>query len=262
MISYHKLRDEALECVATVTSSINICSASERKTDIEKKSSSSDYVTSLDRQIESGIVQFIRKNRANDGILGEEGASRSGTSGIRWIIDPIDGTSNFVYSIPYFSISIAIEAEGEIVAGVVADLSSNDIFDAVKGHGSRCNNEVIKVNDNDSLQSAIVTTGFSYRPERREFQGGMLQHILPRIGDIRRFGSAALDLCWLATGRVDAFYEEGLNLWDYAAGSLIVSEAGGTVRTVNLAHGINLLLATNAHLDKEFQILINNALQH
>ena len=262
MISYHKLRDEALECVATVTSSINICSASERKTDIEKKSSSSDYVTSLDRQIESGIVQFIRKNRANDGILGEEGASRSGTSGIRWIIDPIDGTSNFVYSIPYFSISIAIEAEGEIVAGVVADLSSNDIFDAVKGHGSRCNNEVIKVNDNDSLQSAIVTTGFSYRPERREFQGGMLQHILPRIGDIRRFGSAALDLCWLATGRVDAFYEEGLNLWDYAAGSLIVSEAGGTVRTVNLAHGINLLLATNAHLDKEFRILINNALQH
>ena len=262
MISYHKLRDEALECVATVTSSINICSASERKTDIEKKSSSSDYVTSLDRQIESGIVQFIRKNRANDGILGEEGASRSGTSGIRWIIDPIDGTSNFVYSIPYFSISIAIEAEGEIVAGVVADLSSNDIFDAVKGHGSRCNNEVIKVNDNDSLQSAIVTTGFSYRPERREFQGGMLQHILPRIGDIRRFGSAALDLCWLATGRVDAFYEEGLNLWDYAAGSLIVSEAGGTVRTVNLAHGIKLLLATNAHLDKEFQILINNALQH
>jgi len=262
MISYHKLRDEALECVATVKSSINICSASERKTDIEKKSSSSDYVTSLDRQIESGIVQFIRKNRANDGILGEEGASRSGTSGIRWIIDPIDGTSNFVYSIPYFSISIAIEAEGEIVAGVVADLSSNDIFDAVKGHGSRCNNEVIKVNDNDSLQSAIVTTGFSYRPERREFQGGMLQHILPRIGDIRRFGSAALDLCWLATGRVDAFYEEGLNLWDYAAGSLIVSEAGGTVKTVNLAHGINLLLATNAHLDKEFQILINNALQH
>ena len=262
MISYHKLRDEALECVATVTSSINIRSASERKTDIEKKSSSSDYVTSLDRQIESGIVQFIRKNRANDGILGEEGASMSGTSGIRWIIDPIDGTSNFVYSIPYFSISIAIEAEGEIVAGVVADLSSNDIFDAVKGHGSRCNNEVIKVNDNDSLQSAIVTTGFSYRPERREFQGGMLQHILPRIGDIRRFGSAALDLCWLATGRVDAFYEEGLNLWDYAAGSLIVSEAGGTVRTVNLAHGIKLLLATNAHLDKEFQILINNALQH
>ena len=262
MISYHKLRDEALECVATVTSSINICSASERKTDIEKKSSSSDYVTSLDRQIESGIVQFIRKNRANDGILGEEGASRSGTSGIRWIIDPIDGTSNFVYSIPYFSISIAIEAEGEIVAGVVADLSSNDIFDAVKGHGSRCNNEVIKVNDNDSLQSAIVATGFSYRPERREFQGGMLQHILPRIGDIRRFGSAALDLCWLATGRVDAFYEEGLNLWDYAAGSLIVTEAGGTVRTMNLAHGINLLLATNAHLDKEFQILINNALQH
>ena len=262
MISYHKLRDEALECVATVTSSINICSASERKTDIEKKSSSSDYVTSLDRQIESGIVQFIRKNRANDGILGEEGASRSGTSGIRWIIDPIDGTSNFVYSIPYFSISIAIEAEGEIVAGVVADLSSNDIFDAVKGHGSRCNNEVIKVNDNDSLQSAIVTTGFSYRPERREFQGGMLQHILPRIGDIRRFGSAALDLCWLATGRVDAFYEEGLNLWDYAAGSLIVSEAGGTVRTVNLAQDINLLTATNAHLDKEFHISINNALQH
>ena len=261
MISYHELRDLALECVATVTSSIN-CSANKHNTDIEQKSSSSDYVTSLDRQIESETVQFIRENRTSDGILGEEGAFTSGTSGVRWIIDPIDGTSNFVYGIPYFSISIAIEVEGEIVAGVVADLSSNDIFDAVKGHGSRCNNEIITVNDNDSLESAIVTTGFSYRPERREFQGGMLQHILPRIGDIRRFGSAALDLCWLATGRVDAFYEEGLNLWDYAAGSLIVSEAGGTVRTVNLAHDINLLLATNARLDKEFQILKNNALQH
>ena len=262
MISYHELRDVALECVATVTSSINIRTANELRTDIEKKSSSTDLVTALDQYIESVVVQFIRENRTSDGILGEEGASWSGTSGIRWIIDPIDGTSNFVYGVPYFSISIAIEAEGKIVAGVVADLSSNDIFDAVKGHGSRCNNEIIKVNDNDSLQSALVTTGFSYRPERREIQGGMLQHILPRIGDIRRFGSAALDLCWLAAGRVDAFYEEGLNLWDYAAGSLIVSEAGGTVRTVNLTQNINLLTATNAHLDKEFHTLINNALQH
>ncbi len=90
----------------------------------------------------------------------------------------------------------------------------------------------------------------------------MLHHILPRIGDIRRFGSAALDLCWLAAGRVDAFYEEGLNLWDYAAGSLIVSEAGGTVRTVNLTNDINLLTATNGRLEKEFQILVNNSLQH
>ena len=258
MTSHQELRDIALECVATVKSSINIYSI----TDFERKSSSSDYVTSLDRHIESETVQFIRKSRANDGILGEEGAAQSGTSGIRWIIDPIDGTSNFVYGIPYFSISIAVEAEGDIVAGVVADLSSKDTFDAVKGQGSRCNNEIITVNDNDSLESAIVTTGFSYRPERREIQGGMLHHILPRIGDIRRFGSAALDLCWLAAGRVDAFYEEGLNLWDYAAGSLIVSEAGGTVRTVNLTNDINLLTATNGRLEKEFQILVNNSLQH
>ena len=150
MNSYYELRDLALECVATVTSSIN-CSANEQNTDIKQKSSSSDYVTSLDRQIESETVQFIRENRTSDGILGEEGAFTSGTSGVRWIIDPIDGTSNFVYGIPYFSISIAIEAEGEIVAGVVADLSSNDTFDAVKGHGSRCNNEIITVNDNDFL---------------------------------------------------------------------------------------------------------------
>ncbi len=262
MISHHELRDVALECVATVISSFNIQSADERRTDLENKSSSSDYVTSLDRHIELEIVQFIKKSRTNDGILGEEGAAKSGTSGIRWIIDPIDGTSNFVYGIPYFSISIAIEVQGDVIAGVVADLNSNDIFDAVKGHGSRCNNEIIRVNDNDSLRSAIVTTGFSYRPERRKVQGTMLQHILPRIGDIRRFGSAALDLCWLATGRVDAFYEEGLNLWDYAAGSLIVSEAGGTVTTVNLTNDINLLTATNGRLDKEFQILVNNSLQH
>ena len=262
MISHHELRDVALECVANVTSSIDIQSVNERRTDFEMKSSSSDYVTSLDRHIELETVQFIRKNRANDGILGEEGDATSGTSGIRWIIDPIDGTSNFVYGIPYFSISIAIEVAGDVVAGVVADLSSNDIFDAVKDHGSRCNNEIIRVNNNDSLQSAIVTTGFSYRRERREVQGSILQYILPRVGDIRRFGSAALDLCWLAAGRADAFYEEGLNLWDYAAGSLIVSEAGGTVRIKNLTRGINLLTATNAHLDKEFQILLSNSLQY
>ena len=262
MISHHELRDVALECVANVTSSIDIQSVNERRTDFEMKSSSSDYVTSLDRHIELETVKFIRKNRANDGILGEEGDATSGTSGIRWIIDPIDGTSNFVYGIPYFSISIAVEVAGDVVAGVVADLSSNDTFDAVKDHGSRCNNEIIRVNNNDSLQSAIVTTGFSYRRERREVQGSILQYILPRVGDIRRFGSAALDLCWLAAGRADAFYEEGLNLWDYAAGSLIVSEAGGTVRIKNLTRGINLLTATNAHLDKEFQILLGNSLQH
>ena len=262
MISHHELRNIALECVATVTSLIDNHSINKGRTDFKNKSSTSDYVTSLDRHIELETVQFIERNRQNDGILGEEGATKSGTSGIRWIIDPIDGTSNFVYGIPFFSFSIAVEAEGDIVAGVVADLSSNDIFDAVKGHGSRCNTEIIRVNDNNSLQSALVATGFSYKPDRRKLQGGVLEHILPKIGDIRRFGSAALDLCWLAAGRVDAFYEEGLNLWDYAAGSLIVSEAGGTVKTMSLTNDINLLTATNAHLDKEFQKLINDSLQH
>ena len=262
MSSHHELRDIALECVATIRSSLNINSINARRADVENKSSSSDYVTSLDRYIESEIVKFIIKNRQNDGILGEEGATKSGTTGTRWIIDPIDGTSKFVYGIPYFGISIAVEIEGDIVAGVVADLSSDDIFDAVKGHGSRCNTEIIKVNNNDSLQSALVATGFSYKPERREIQGSMLQYILPRIGDIRRFGSAALDLCWLAAGRVDAFYEEGLNLWDYAAGSLIASEAGGTVKTMNLTNDINLLVATNTHLDTDFQKLINNSLRY
>ena len=262
MTRHHELRDIALECVASVKASTDIDSTYERWDDLENKSSSSDYVTWLDRQIESKIVQFIKENRKQDGILGEEGATKSGTSGIRWIIDPIDGTSNFVYGIPFFSVSIAVEDKGDIIAGVVADMSSNEIFDAVKDYGSRCNNEIIQVNRNNSLQSAVVATGFSYKPERREIQGSMLRYILPRIGDIRRFGSAALDLCWLAAGRVDAFYEEGLNLWDYAAGSLIASEAGGTVKLKNLTGDINLLTATNAGLGKEFQNLIDNSLQH
>ena len=260
MIDHLGLRDIALDCVATIKSSIDIDSAFEQKTIPEIKSSFSDYVTWLDFSIESAIAQFIKETRSEDGFLGEEGTHGVGTSGVRWIIDPIDGTTNFVYGIPFFGISIAVEVKGETVAGVVADLGSNEVFDAVKGHGSRCNGVTINANTNNSLQSAIVATGFSYQSDRRKIQGSMLQHILPRIGDIRRFGAAAIDLCWLASGRVDAFYEEGLNLWDYAAGCLIASEAGSTIKIKKISEDIELLIASNASLGEDFNMLITESL--
>ncbi|MBT95326.1 MAG: inositol monophosphatase [Acidimicrobiaceae bacterium] len=260
MIDQHGLRDIALECVATVKSSINIDSSIGQRATPKTKSSSSDYVTWLDFSIESKIIQFIKETRSQDGFLGEEGTDDVGTSGVRWIIDPIDGTTNFVYGIPFFGISIAVQVKGETIAGVVADLGSNEVFDAVKGHGSRCNGVAINASINNSLQSAIVATGFSYQSDRRKIQGSMLQHILPRIGDIRRFGAAAIDLCWLASGRVDAFYEEGLNLWDYAAGCLIASEAGSTIKIKKISEDIELLIASNASLGEDFNMLITESL--
>ncbi len=261
MTDPHDLRDIALQCVSSVTSSTNIREVPADMLLPETKSSDSDYVTWVDREIESKMTKFLRESRDQDSILAEEGSKRIGSSGVRWVIDPIDGTTNFVYGIPCFGISLAAEQNGDIVAGVVADLGHGAVFDAVKGHGARCNGVAIRTNMNDSLNNAIVGTGFSYVPKRREIQGKLLQYILPRVGDIRRFGSAAIDLCWLALGRLDAFYEEGLNYWDYAAGALIASEAGAIVRVEKLEDEIDLLIASNPHINNRLYELVSAALE-
>ena len=257
----HDLRDIALQCVSSATSSTNIREVPADMLLPETKSSNSDYVTWVDREIESKMTKFLRESRDQDSILAEEGSKRIGSSGVRWVIDPIDGPTNFVYGIPCFGISLAAEQNGDIVTGVVADLGHGEVFDAVKGHGARCNGVNIQTNMNDSLKNAIVGTGFSYIPKRREVQSKLLQHILPRVGDIRRFGSAAIDLCWLALGRLDAFYEEGLNYWDYAAGALIASEAGAIVRVERLEDEIDLLIASNPHINNRLYELVSAALE-
>jgi myo-inositol-1(or 4)-monophosphatase len=228
-------------------------------TTVEKKSSESDLVTEIDRRIEKVIVDFLRGERGSDSFLGEEGSTVTGSSEIKWVIDPIDGTTNFVYGIPGFGVSVAAEKNGEIIAGAVADPVHNEIYDAAKGFGSRCNGNKINVRRGNKIESALIATGFSYSTERREVQSKILTQLLPKIGDIRRFGAAAVDLCWVANGRVDAFYEEGLNYWDYAAGSLIALEAGATVQQLPDFLGETLLVAVSPEIEMDFLAFLERA---
>jgi len=197
---------------------------------ISAKSSRTDLVTDMDLACEAAIVEFLGDHRPDDGVMGEEGSGRDGTSGVRWIIDPIDGTVNFVYGHPGYGVSVAAEADGQVVAGAVIDPVLDETFTAHKGGGARRNGHAIRVRPDGEPAMALVATGFSYQHERRRRQTEVLGELLPLIGDIRRVGGAAVDLCSVACGRVDAFFEVGLNPWDYAAGTLICAEAGAVVQ--------------------------------
>ncbi|MBI2703734.1 MAG: inositol monophosphatase [Actinobacteria bacterium] len=194
------------------------------------KSSATDMVTDMDRASERLIVDGLLAARPADGILGEEGTDHSGSSGVRWIVDPLDGTTNYLYGHPGFAVSIAAATEADgVVAGVVADPMHADLFRASRGGGARRNGAPIVCSAETDLQQALVGTGFSYDPDRRRRQAAVLGQILPHVRDIRRMGAAAVDLCSVACGRLDCFYEKGLQVWDYAAGSLIATEAGALV---------------------------------
>jgi myo-inositol-1(or 4)-monophosphatase len=167
--------------------------------------------------------------RPADGLIGEEGTSKLSRSGLSWLVDPIDGTVNYLRGLPNYSISIAAIDESEAVVGVVYDPTLDEMFTAARGYGAALNGNPIACST-ASLARAIVGTGFSYSSEQRAHQAEVLKSLLPAIGDIRRPGSAAVSLCWVACGRLDAFYETGLNPWDFAAGALIALEAGADVR--------------------------------
>lgn len=200
---------------------------------ISAKSSRTDLVTDMDVACEAAIVEFLTSQRPHDALMGEEGTGRDGTSGVRWIIDPIDGTVNFVYGHVGFGVSVAAEANGQIVAGAVVDPVLGETFTAHRDGGARLNGHPINVRPDGDAAMALVATGFSYAHERRPRQAEVLGELLPHIGDIRRVGGAAIDLCTVACGRVDAFFEVGLNPWDYAAGALIAEEAGAVVQDLN-----------------------------
>lgn len=184
-------------------------------------------VSEMDRGAERLLVDAILSARPNDGILGEEGTDTVGTSGVRWIIDPLDGTTNYLYGHPQWSVSIGIEIDGVASVGVVDAPMLRETYWAAVGDGAFCNAHPVHVSPCDSLVSALIATGFGYDAALREWQGGIVHRLLPEIRDIRRAGSAALDLCFVACGRVDAYYERGCNAWDLAGGSVIVREAGG-----------------------------------
>lgn len=197
--------------------------------DADTKSSPTDLVTAADRAAEALIIEGILAARPGDGIAGEEGGNRAGTSGVVWHIDPIDGTTNYVYGIPAFAVSIGVEANGELVAGAVFHPSRGCLYHAVQGGGAWRDDERLRCSPLADPATALVATGFAYQPDRRRHQAGVLAEVLPRIRDIRRFGSAALDLCAVASGEVDAYWEQGLNHWDLAGGTVIAREAGALV---------------------------------
>ncbi len=201
--------------------------------EVDTKSSPSDTVTQMDRAAEELIVGEVMRDRPNDAVLGEEGGVRSGTSGVRWIIDPLDGTVNYLSRLPMWGVSVAAEESGTTTVGVVATPEFGETYVGVLGHGGwrvvGPRAERLAVRDCTRLASAIVSTGFGYDGDKRRAQARVVSWLIPEIADIRRMGSAAIDLCWLARGRLDAHYEAGLNHWDYAAGGLIATEAGAVL---------------------------------
>ena len=215
----------------------------ERPEVVQTKSSPTDIVTEMDRRSEALITSRIRAYRPGDTVLGEEGGQTSGGPAgeddgslpgrVRWIVDPLDGTVNYLYGLRAWAVSIAAEVDGAVVAGVVEVPRHGETFTAVTGQGAWLHRgearQALRCSSGVPLDQALVGTGFGYDPGRRQVQGEVVAALLPHIRDIRRGGSAAVDLCSVAAGRLDAFYERGLNYWDFAAGGLIAREAGALV---------------------------------
>ena len=201
---------------------------------LRSKSSPTDPVTLADTDTEGFVRDRLAQLRPGEPILGEEHGGADAVPGaVRWVVDPIDGTVNFVYGIPAYAVSLAAQVDGVSVAGAVADVCSGEIYSAAIGRGASvcvgAKRKALRCNDVSELSMALLGTGFGYDQRRRAAQGALLAELLPMVRDVRRFGSAALDLCQVAAGRLDAHYEHGLNLWDWAAGALIAAEAGAVV---------------------------------
>jgi myo-inositol-1(or 4)-monophosphatase len=199
------------------------------------KSSAVDPVTAMDRASEELLRERIAAARPYDAILGEEGSDVPGTSGLTWVVDPIDGTVNYLYGVASYAVSVAVvagppdPARWTALAGAVHSVVDGRTWSAARGQGATCDGRPLRVNEPASLSACLVGTGFGYAARVRAHQAQVLTHVLPRVRDIRRLGSAAIDLCLLAEGRLDLYYERGLNPWDLAAGALVAAEAGATV---------------------------------
>lgn len=204
---------------------------------VDTKSSPTDVVTDMDRASERLLVERILAARPDDGILGEEGARREGTSGVRWVIDPLDGTVNYLYGLPNWCVSVGVEVDGLAVAGAVSAPVLGDAFMAWSGGGAwrlRSGHTTrLAVSTADDLAQSLIGTGFSYDPEIRRQQGAMIASLLPEVRDIRRAGSAAIDLCTVASAGLDGYAERELNAWDLCAGGVIAREAGAIVSGIH-----------------------------
>jgi myo-inositol-1(or 4)-monophosphatase len=200
---------------------------------VRSKSTATDMVSEMDHASERLIVAGLLAARPDDGMVGEEGAARDGTSGLRWVIDPLDGTTNYLYGLPGWGVSIAAEDVDGVVAGVVVDAVRGEVYTATRGAGAFRDGAPIACTDASDLATALVGTGFAYDAERRREQGAVVAGLLPQVRDIRRLGAAAVDLCLVACGRLDAYFERGLSWWDLAAGGLIATEAGAELSSLD-----------------------------
>lgn len=204
------------------------------------KSNQVDIVTEVDRESEQLIRDRIAATRPQDGFFGEEsGGDGAGASGLTWVVDPIDGTVNYLYGIPDYAVSIAV-VQGEpeprswrALVAVVVNAATGEVFTARRGAGTMRNGVPVRANQGVPTATALIGTGFGYDPRRRVWQAGLVRELLAEVRDIRRLGSAALDLCYLADGRIDGFFERGLQPWDHAAGALVAAEAGARVEGLN-----------------------------
>jgi myo-inositol-1(or 4)-monophosphatase len=241
------------------------------------KSSPTDVVTASDTAAERLIRERIGAARPDDGFLGEEGGDQGSDQGsnqgssevgdtcgrarVRWVVDPIDGTVNYLYGIPVYAVSIAAEVDGRVAVGVVHNPVSGETWTAVAGEGAWLDGHPVRVGECTDPAQALVGTGFSYEVRTRTEQGQQVAWLLPRVRDIRRLGSASLDLCGVATGRLDAFVEQGLKPWDLAAGGLVARQAGARVGGLgdDAEAGERLVVATNPKLWGPLQELLREA---
>ncbi len=220
--------------------------------DLTEKSTAIDFATQMDEKAEALIVESILRARPDDGIVAEEGAARESKSGITWVIDPLDGTVNYFYGLPGWNVSIAARDEAGSLVGVVAAPTINSLWYAVRGEGAFHNGEKIRSTSQVSLERALLGTGFAYDVADRTEQIAMVSSLLPRVRDIRRMGSAAVDLCHVGMGALDGYFERGLKEWDWAAGALVATEAGAQV--THLGNGARkLTVAAGPGLFDELQ---------
>lgn len=238
--------DIAQECAQIVRES-----TSEQLIEVATKSSGTDFVTEIDRQSDERLRQRLQSRRPLDSILTEEGQEISGSSGVRWVCDPLDGTTNFVHGLNHSAISIAAQFNGETIVGVVHDVFRDEVFSAGANLPASLNGTAICPSDATNLNTALIASGFGYDAAQRGAQAKLFSHLASQVGDLRRLGSAALDLCWVANGVFDGYFEHGLAPWDMAAGALIANRAGSRVvlKRSNGPSGHYLIASTPALFD-------------
>jgi len=221
-------------------------------TGVEAKSTPTDLVSAADQGAEALIRSRLAAARPDDGFLGEEGGDEAGSSGLRWIVDPLDGTTNFLFGIPQWAVSIAVEDAGGVLAGAVYDPPRGQLWSAERDGPALLDGEPVRGSGRTELATALIATGFGYDADVRRAQAVAIAGLLPDVRDVRRFGAAALDLAWTAAGRYDAYFERGVQRWDVAAGALMCERAGLVVERLPEAppQGDGILVATPALVDE------------